>query len=760
VRRRELHAAAPVVLAFVLGLGTVGLLNGARRIGQVFPGFLVAENLIVVSIGRTGWSFEKADRIAFAKVIAIQGRPIDSATALAAQVAGLGAGSPVTYRFRKHADVFTAVVETQRFGGADFLALYATYFLAAACFALSGFWVTRQRPPPPGATGFFVLCETVALVLGTGGDIYGPYWFTPLYFLAQCIVPVAILHFAGNYPDGLITAARWRRVLLAALYTSALAIGIVLNLVADEPSLFLPLLYTLYLLLANTLLLYLARLAIGMWSVSGGAAQRSLRLALAAFLVSATVPGVIFVIYPALKAPISPTLLVAPLAAFAPLTAIALRCAAPAAPVRARTTARARLSLLFLGAVETAFLAALGTFWLGSSWSQLTDDLAVNQRQQALATQALSQAAGATVGALDAIEGLVQTLPEEQLLRAARDALARQEPSVARQALTALHDGYRAAAARLGARRQRLNHLGASLVVGLVVAGIAQAVGFMIAVQRWLIRPVERLTAATGIIATGDLGHRVALDGAREFVELGEAVNAMAASLADIQRRIDEEQQALQRAAGAARDAERKRLARELHDGTLQELSALKLRLEGMGAAAAATQLQGAIDAIIQVIVGLRQIVDDLGAPDLSRLALNDALTAYARIVAQAHGVELRTELAADAPVAEWAARDVYRIAQETLTNAVRHGSPQHLVVQLYSEAGRTVLEVRDDGAGFDLDTVALGTGIRGMRERAAAIGAKLEIRTAPRHGTTVRLTVPAEPTPGKPGLPAGPSSA
>jgi two-component system, NarL family, sensor histidine kinase UhpB len=743
VNRLREHWRAALTLAIVLSVGVLCLINGARRVGRSFPGFLIAENRIVLSIGRPGWSVEKAERVQFAKVIAVDGQPISDAVAIERRVSGLPPGTPVTYRFRKQADVFTATVDVQRFELSDFLTLYGVCFGAGLCFALTGLWSAVRYPRTlPATSSFFVLCETAAIALLTGGDVSGPYWFTRLYFAAQCIVPAAILHFASSYPEPIGAASRWRPVALNLLYVSALGLAVYLNWVADDPSLFLPLIYTLYLLLANALLLYLGHLIIVWWSTVDRDVQRSIRYALAALLASATAPGIIFVIYPALKQPISPNILVGPLATFAPLTALALRHAPAAGPVAIGTSVRARLSLLFLGALETVFLAGLAIFWFGNSWNQLVSDFALNFQQRSRVETLLQEWPAALSDRLRAIDALVQTLPEETLVACALDAAATDERANARHAVEDLADLYATNAAALEARRRRLNDLGAVLVVALVITGVVQAVVFMMAVRRWLIRPVEQLTDATRIIATGNLGHRIALDGAREFSALGESVNAMAASLAQIQRRIDAAQEARTQAAGAARDAERQRLARELHDGTLQDLSAVKLLLEG-AAKTSPSPLSAPIDGIIQIIVRLRRIVDDLGAPHLDRVAIDEAVAAYAHLVARGHGIDVRTDLAPDALVADWTSRDVYRIAQEAITNAVRHGAPDHVSIRLQLENSRTVLEIEDDGTGFDLDKAALGTGIRGMRERADAIGAALEITTAPGKGTKIRLVLP-----------------
>ncbi|MBI3786570.1 MAG: hypothetical protein HY270_24535 [Deltaproteobacteria bacterium] len=103
----------------------------------------------------------------------------------------------------------------------------------------------------------------------------------------------------------------------------------------------------------------------------------------------------------------------------------------------------------------------------------------------------------------------------------------------------------------------------------------------------------------------------------------------------------------------------------------------------------------------------------------------------------------LHCEFDPHASVPEWARRDVYRIAQEAITNAVRHGAPTRIDLCLQPSDGGTRFEVADNGVGFSLNTVTLGTGIRGMRERAAAIGAELRLETTVGKGTCVLLILP-----------------
>ncbi|MFQ5667227.1 MAG: HAMP domain-containing protein [Candidatus Binatia bacterium] len=732
--------ATAVVIA-VLTIGGICVANGVSRIGQPFPGFLVLQNRIVVSIGRSHWSLSKTARILFAEIVGIENRPVADGAAIQSRAATFPVGTPVTYRLRKQADVFSEVVTIKRFTLADYLAVYGTYFAVGVCFALAGWWAFRRhRVMAPAVTAFFVFCQATALVLLTGGDLYGPYWFGTVYFTAFSVAPAALFHLASSFPEPIGYPSQWRRLALLLLYGCAMAVALAFYMLADGPSLFLPLLYTVYLLLANALLLYLARLLIYRLSGQGTSTRRDLGWALAGILISGLAAGTIFVAYPVLHRAISPVVLVAPLAIFPLLTAAALRRAPDSPP---RPSVRLRLSLLLLGPVETAFLIGVAFFWLNTSRERLFNDFALNQHQQGLVQRFLDTAPTGGAGRLAAVEALVQTVSERTLVNSARAAVARGNLTAARQAMENLAQRYRDFQTHLQARRGWIDRLATALVLGLIVTGVGQAIAFMVAMRRWLIRPIERLAGATSVIATGDLSHRVEIASSDEFAMLAESINVMASSLGEIQRQVETAREGRRRAAGAARDAERHRLARELHDSVLQDLIAVKLRIEGVRKGSSG-DLQPMIDDLVRITTDLRGVVNDLQPPDLSTVSLTAAVTAHAQLLTRAYGTPVQVDLPPEIPVPDWATRDVYRVAQESMTNAVRHGAPKRVVVRLSRQQTTAVLEIVDDGAGFDLRHTVMGSGVRGMRERAAALGTELQILTAPGAGAIVRLVLPA----------------
>lgn len=214
-------------------------------------------------------------------------------------------------------------------------------------------------------------------------------------------------------------------------------------------------------------------------------------------------------------------------------------------------------------------------------------------------------------------------------------------------------------------------------------------------------------------------------------------------------------------------EAERARMARELHDQIGQTLTAAKLGLQSVRSAvsdsAAAGRLEDSIRLAAQVLQQVRDLSLDLRPPLLDELGLTAALGTHVQSLARRTGlaVEFRAEPLSERPSQEVAIA-CFRIAQEAMTNAMRHARPAHIRVSLREHAGELELSVSDDGIGFDLDAsrrLALtgkSIGLLSMTERAALAGGRCEITSAARHGTSVRAAFPLSASTRQPaGVPA-----
>ena len=225
------------------------------------------------------------------------------------------------------------------------------------------------------------------------------------------------------------------------------------------------------------------------------------------------------------------------------------------------------------------------------------------------------------------------------------------------------------------------------------------------------------------------------------------------ASAAMLNAELGRELQAIRERLVIAREEERSRLRRELHDGLGPLLGGVKLRLETARNLAARDPdrslalLDAAIDDQSEVIDEIRRITHDLRPPALDDLGLVRALEQQA---ARLSGDGLTIEVAGDVPRELPPAVEVaaYRIVSEALTNARRHAGATRAYVRLEHDApgghdGRMLrLEVRDDGAGIPPDAVG-GVGLRSLRERAAELGGTLEIAAAEGGGTVIRAGLP-----------------
>jgi signal transduction histidine kinase len=205
------------------------------------------------------------------------------------------------------------------------------------------------------------------------------------------------------------------------------------------------------------------------------------------------------------------------------------------------------------------------------------------------------------------------------------------------------------------------------------------------------------------------------------------------------------------RSAIAAADDERRRWARELHDQTLQALGGLRVLLastHGRGDAAAKDDaIRQAMEDIELEIDNLRGIINDLRPSLLDDVGLLPAIEA----LLERHGtsgLEIATDLALPDPKRGGAGLDpelettIYRLVQEALTNVVKHAQASAVNVSIGLSGDHIIVEVQDDGVGFDVGGRTAGFGLAGMRERVYLVGGTLEIESGD-WGTHARARLP-----------------
>jgi two-component system, NarL family, sensor histidine kinase UhpB len=273
--------------------------------------------------------------------------------------------------------------------------------------------------------------------------------------------------------------------------------------------------------------------------------------------------------------------------------------------------------------------------------------------------------------------------------------------------------------------------IGAMLVLNLVLARRAFA-------------PLRDLTSFAHEVDPLAPGPRAAVSGApSEATELAAAFNEMLDRLADERR--DSVGRAL-----AAQEGERLRVAQELHDEVGQTLTSVVLQLGRTAKRVPEPyrdELTDAQETARASLEEVRRIALQLRPEALDDLGLATALRVLGERVGEDRAVTIEVHVAEPLPALTPEEELVlYRVAQEALTNAVRHADPARAQVRVEQRDGRLELVVSDDGRG--VGSAAEGGGIRGMRERAVLISARLDVSEPPQGGTHVRLTLPLDADP------------
>jgi two-component system, NarL family, sensor histidine kinase DevS len=194
---------------------------------------------------------------------------------------------------------------------------------------------------------------------------------------------------------------------------------------------------------------------------------------------------------------------------------------------------------------------------------------------------------------------------------------------------------------------------------------------------------------------------------------------------------------------------ERERIGKELHDGVIQSLFAVGMHLQGLSTAASddniSRNLESAVEDIDQAIRDLRNYIFGLRPGILADRQLDQALKEMTTDFASRSGVVTVVEVDADAASRLTSrAADVVQIVREALSNIGRHGGATTCRVSVERDPAGLVIEVDDDGQGFDVELTTWGMGLQNLRERVGSLGGIFQIQSTPGEGTTVRATFPS----------------
>jgi signal transduction histidine kinase len=337
-------------------------------------------------------------------------------------------------------------------------------------------------------------------------------------------------------------------------------------------------------------------------------------------------------------------------------------------------------------------------------------------------------------------------------------ATARRDPAAARtvavtdegrqrvDAIRAQFDRFLTAERGLAAARERRSDAATQRAIAAAAAGLGGSILLIVLfasyLTRAIVQPVRRAAAMAGRLAGGDLGARMDEQGVGEIGVLERSFNTMAGSL----QQSREELAASRARVVAAGDQARRRIERDLHDGTQQRLVSLVLDLRAAEAAAPPelTELKGQLARVADGLTGaldeLRELSRGIHPAILSEGGLPPALKALARRSALPVELEVDVEARLPEPV-EVAA---YYVVSEALANAAKHAHASVAHVQARARDGRLHLSVSDDGVGGAAP--GLGSGLVGLADRVEALNGSIRIDSPAGQGTSLRVDLPLDP--------------
>ena len=279
----------------------------------------------------------------------------------------------------------------------------------------------------------------------------------------------------------------------------------------------------------------------------------------------------------------------------------------------------------------------------------------------------------------------------------------------------------------------------------ILVTGFVVSVILNMLLLHEVIAPLRRLTATMRAIEPLQPGRRVSIRHADADVA------ALTGAFNDMLDRLETERRESARRELLAQEAERKRVSRELHDEVGQVLTGAVLELEHAARNAdadAAAQIGAAREAVRRSLDDVRRIARELRPEVLDDLGLQSALRSLCTAASVHESLRIERRFDLRDPVSPEVELVVYRVAQESLTNVMRHAGASEVMVALGNVDGGLRLVVRDNGRGMP-PHAELGAGIAGMQERALHVGGRLALTPAAAGGTEVRLDIPLPNGPG-----------
>lgn len=300
----------------------------------------------------------------------------------------------------------------------------------------------------------------------------------------------------------------------------------------------------------------------------------------------------------------------------------------------------------------------------------------------------------------------------------------------------------------------------------LITALLLGIMGMLLArtLSKSVVSPIRQLSKQAEGMRAGDLSSAIAVQGDHEIAVLAQTLDdaraRLGATLAELQAfnerleeqvasrtrvivQQDEQRKVLVRKMMSATEDERRRLARELHDEIAQLLTVVQLSLHHVNVDSPEMTQANAL--LVRTQAEVHRIIHDLRPSLLDDLGLAAAMRSWAQDHLRGSGLQFSLEIEEGLPHRPEIETVIFRIYQELVTNVVRHAEAEQVSIELYERDDRIVLDVEDDGRGFDADAKTDRAGVMGMRERAALVNGTIRFDSEPGLGTHAVLEIPTK---------------
>jgi len=273
-----------------------------------------------------------------------------------------------------------------------------------------------------------------------------------------------------------------------------------------------------------------------------------------------------------------------------------------------------------------------------------------------------------------------------------------------------------------------------ALIVSVFIFSMAQIISWTIT------QPITRLKSAALQIGQGKFDVEVDIRGDDEISLLSRTFN-------DMTSQLEQERNSRMTALYDGQELERQRISRELHDGLGQLLVALKIRFENYIAqcsqddVAAISELRSEFTRTLEEV---RRVSYDLAPAGIREFGLDGSLRLFCKEIREGVGIDIDFASFGKFEGISLKARNyLFRITQEAVTNAIRHGKAERIEINLSDGAENYILMIGDNGCGFDPSGIKTGTGLYNIRERTRLLGGTFTIESSRESGTTLRIKIP-----------------